>query len=172
MTVIEEYHRQHKERLARFSEAAIARPVVKAPALMRVAVEAPVQVARRGLDFEYEFAWHLEIAGTELQPTERPRPLSIEQIQIATANHYGVTRLDMLSARRTSNLVRPRQVAMYLAKKLTLRSLPEIGRKFGFRDHTTIHHGVRKIEVVLEYDATLAGQIHAIKQQLQVRDFA
>ena len=72
-----------------------------------------------------------------------------------------------MSSRRTANVVRPRQVAMYLAKTLTLRSLPEIGRRFGGRDHTTVLHAVRKIENLVHNDAALAEEIELIKRQLQ-----
>jgi chromosomal replication initiator protein len=72
-----------------------------------------------------------------------------------------------LSSRRTANVVRPRQVAMYLAKILTLRSLPEIGRRFGGRDHTTVLHAVRKIETLAGNDSALAEEIESLKRQLQ-----
>ncbi|MEZ5918881.1 MAG: helix-turn-helix domain-containing protein [Alphaproteobacteria bacterium] len=65
----------------------------------------------------------------------------------------------MHSARRARNVARPRQVAMYLAKQLTARSLPEIGRKFGGRDHTTVMHAVRKIEELMEEDAQIAQML-------------
>ena len=64
-------------------------------------------------------------------------------------------------------MVRPRQVAMYLAKTLTLRSLPEIGRRFGGRDHTTVLHAVRKIEGLVGNDTMLADEIEVLKRQLQ-----
>jgi chromosomal replication initiator protein len=64
-------------------------------------------------------------------------------------------------------VVRPRQVAMYLAKTLTLRSLPEIGRRFGGRDHTTVLHAVRKIENLVSTDSALAEEIELLKRQLQ-----
>ena len=83
------------------------------------------------------------------------------------ARHYNVSRGDLLSSRRTANVVRPRQIAMYLAKTLTLRSLPEIGRRFGGRDHTTVLHAVRKIEHLVGSDATLADEIESLKRQLQ-----
>jgi chromosomal replication initiator protein len=83
------------------------------------------------------------------------------------ARQYNVSRADLLSSRRTANVVRPRQVAMYLAKILTLRSLPEIGRRFGGRDHTTVLHAVRKIEGLVSNDQALAEEIEALKRQLQ-----
>jgi chromosomal replication initiator protein len=83
------------------------------------------------------------------------------------ARQYNVSRADLLSSRRTANVVRPRQVAMYLAKLLTLRSLPEIGRRFGGRDHTTVLHAVRKIENLVNTDTSLAEEIEVLKRQLQ-----
>ena len=77
-----------------------------------------------------------------IRPQE-PKRVKIEDIQRVVARQYNVSRSDLLSSRRTANVVRPRQVAMYLAKTLTLRSLPEIGRRFGGRDHTTVLHAVR-----------------------------
>src|SRR5947208_9463121 len=90
----------------------------------------------------------LEMAEREVRDLIRPQEpkrVKIEDIQRVVARQYNVSRADLLSSRRTANVVRPRQVAMYLAKTLTLRSLPEIGRRFGGRDHTTVLHGVRKI---------------------------
>ena len=79
-----------------------------------------------------------------IRPAE-PKRVRIEDIQRVVARQYNVSRSDLLCSRRTANIVRPRQVAMYLAKILTLRSLPEIGRRFGGRDHTTVLYAVRKI---------------------------
>ena len=73
------------------------------------------------------------------------RRIRVEDILRIVAKHYGVSRADLLSSRRTANVVRPRQIAMYLAKTLTLRSLPEIGRRFGGRDHTTVLHACGRI---------------------------
>jgi chromosomal replication initiator protein len=112
----------------------------------------------------------MELAEREIRdlirPTE-PRRVKIEEIQRIVARHYNVSRGDLLSSRRTANVVRPRQVAMYLAKVLTLRSLPEIGRRFGGRDHTTVLHAVRKIENLVGNDNSLAEEIEGLKRQLQ-----
>lgn len=97
--------------------------------------------------------------------TDQPK---IEEIQRATAEHYGVTRDDIISSRRTLSIVRPRQVAVYLAKVLTLRSLPDIGRRFGNRDHTTVLHSVRKIANLVQSDALLAADIAAVRLLLGV----
>ena len=96
-----------------------------------------------------------------------PRRVKIEDIQRLVANHYNVSRADILSSRRTATVVRPRQIAMYLAKSLTLRSLPEIGRRFGGRDHTTVLHAVRKIEGMVTTDQELAGEIDHLRRMLQ-----
>jgi chromosomal replication initiator protein len=101
-----------------------------------------------------------------IRPQE-PKRVKIEDIQRIVARHYNVSRGDLLSSRRTANVVRPRQVAMYLAKTLTLRSLPEIGRRFGGRDHTTVLHAVRKIENLVGNDTSLAEEIESLKRQLQ-----
>jgi chromosomal replication initiator protein len=112
----------------------------------------------------------LEMAEREMRDLIRPaepKRVRIEDIQRVVARQYNVSRADLLSSRRTANVVRPRQVAMYLAKVLTLRSLPEIGRRFGGRDHTTVLHAVRKIEALAGHDTTLAEEIESLKRQLQ-----
>ena len=112
----------------------------------------------------------LEMAEREVRDLIRPqepRRVKIEDIQRVVARQYNVSRADLLSSRRTANVVRPRQVAMYLAKTLTLRSLPEIGRRFGGRDHTTVLHAVRKIESLVNKDLSLADEIELLKRQLQ-----
>lgn len=101
-----------------------------------------------------------------IRPQE-PKRVKIEDIQRVVARQYNVSRSDLLSSRRTANVVRPRQVAMYLAKTLTLRSLPEIGRRFGGRDHTTVLHAVRKIEGLVGNDTALADEIELLRRQLQ-----
>ncbi len=93
-----------------------------------------------------------------IRPQE-PKRIKIEDIQRVVARQYNVSRSDLLSSRRTANVVRPRQVAMYLAKTLTLRSLPEIGRRFGGRDHTTVLHAVRKIEGLVGKDTALSEEV-------------
>jgi chromosomal replication initiator protein len=112
----------------------------------------------------------LEMAEREVRDLIRPqepRRVKIEDIQRVVARQYNVSRSDLLSSRRTANVVRPRQVAMYLAKTLTLRSLPEIGRRFGGRDHTTVLHAVRKIENLVGSDTSVAEEIESLKRQLQ-----
>ena len=93
--------------------------------------------------------------------------MKIEDIQKIVARHFNVSRNELLSNRRTRTIVRPRQVAMYLSKVLTPRSLPEIGRRFGGRDHTTVLHAVRKIESEFERDNTLSQEIELLKRLIQ-----
>ena len=112
----------------------------------------------------------LEMAEREVRDLIRPqepRRVMIEEIQRIVARQYNVSRADLLSSRRTANVVRPRQIAMFLAKTLTLRSLPEIGRRFGGRDHTTVLHAVRKIESLVGNDNVLAEEIELLKRLLQ-----
>jgi len=108
-----------------------------------------------------------EIAIRDLVRTREPKRVKIEDIQKLVASHYSVTRADILSSRRTATVVKPRQIAMYLAKTLTLRSLPEIGRRFGGRDHTTVLHAVRKIEGLSHADRSLNEELELLKRMLQ-----
>ncbi len=95
------------------------------------------------------------------------RRVSIEDIQKHVAEHFNIRLADMSSPRRARAVARPRQVAMYLAKHLTSRSLPEIGRKFGGRDHTTVMHAIRKIEELSSADSVLAEDIRLIRRVLE-----
>ncbi len=95
------------------------------------------------------------------------RKLTIEEIQRKVAEHYNVRLSDMIGPKRVRTIARPRQVAMYLAKQLTPRSLPEIGRRFGGRDHTTIMHGVRKIEELMSTDSQLSDDLQLLRRLLQ-----
>ncbi|MEF3366845.1 chromosomal replication initiator protein DnaA [Methylocystis sp. 9N] len=107
-----------------------------------------------------------EAAIRDLVRTQDPKRVKIDDIQKLVASHYNISRADILSSRRTANVVRPRQIAMYLSKVLTLRSLPEIGRRFGGRDHTTVLHAVRKIEELVGKDKSLAEVIELLKRIL------
>jgi len=93
-----------------------------------------------------------------------PKRVRIEDIQRIVARHYNVSKTELLSNRRTRTIVKPRQVAMYLSKVMTPRSLPEIGRRFGGRDHTTVLHAVRKIEDLSGSDNTLAQELELLRR--------
>jgi chromosomal replication initiator protein len=95
------------------------------------------------------------------------RKLTIEEIQRKVAEHYNIRLSDMIGPKRLRTIARPRQVAMYLAKQLTPRSLPEIGRRFGGRDHTTIMHGVRKIQELMSTDSQLSDDLLLLRRLLQ-----
>lgn len=95
------------------------------------------------------------------------RRVTIEEIQKKVAEHYSIRLTDMSSARRARAVARPRQVAMYLAKQLTSRSLPEIGRKFGNRDHTTVMHAVARVQDLMERDGTFAEDVELLRRLLE-----
>jgi chromosomal replication initiator protein len=95
------------------------------------------------------------------------RKILIEDIQRKVADYYNIRLTDLLSPRRSRVVARPRQVAMYLAKTLTTRSLPEIGRKFGGRDHTTVIHAVRKIGELRQTDAALNEDISVLQRMIE-----
>ena len=105
-----------------------------------------------------------ETAVRDLVRSTEPKRVRVDDILRIVAKHYNVTRADILSQRRTANVVKPRQIAMYLAKTLTLRSLPEIGRRFGGRDHTTVLHAVRKIEGLVGSDRAMADEVETLKR--------
>ena len=96
------------------------------------------------------------------------RRVTIDDIQKRVAEHFNIRVADMHSARRARAVARPRQVAMYLAKQLTSRSLPEIGRKFGGRDHTTVMHAVRRIDELMQNDSTLSEDVELLRRMLEV----
>ncbi len=104
-----------------------------------------------------------EILG-HIYRTGEPKRVRIEDIQRIVARHYNVSKTELLSNRRTRTIVKPRQVAMYLSKVMTPRSLPEIGRRFGGRDHTTVLHAVRKIEDLSGGDNTLAQELELLRR--------
>jgi chromosomal replication initiator protein len=95
------------------------------------------------------------------------RRVTIEEIQRKVAEHWNIRIADMSSARRARAVARPRQVAMYLAKQLTSRSLPEIGRKFGNRDHTTVMHAVSRVAELMDQDLEFAERVELLKRMLE-----
>ena len=103
----------------------------------------------------------------DLIRSREARRVRIEDILKIVSRHYKVPRNELLSARRSRDVVRPRQIAMFLAKALTSRSLPEIGRRFGGRDHTTVLHSVRKVEQMIKDDLELAQEIELLKRMLE-----
>ena len=112
---------------------------------------------------------NLEIAEDLLQDLLRAsdRRTTIDQIQKKVAEHFNVKISDMHSARRSRTVARPRQIAMFLAKNLTTRSLPEIGRKFGGRDHTTVIHAIKKVQELVKNDSSLSEDLQILTRSLQ-----
>ena len=121
---------------------------------------------------------HSQLVGREISPETtqevlhdllraNDRRVTIEEIQKQVASHFNIRISDMHSARRARSVARPRQVAMYLAKQLTTRSLPEIGRKFGGRDHTTVMHAVRKVDELREHDSSFKEDVELLRRMLE-----
>ncbi len=104
-----------------------------------------------------------EILG-HIYHSDEPKRVRIEDIQRIVARHYNLSKTELLSNRRTRTIVKPRQIAMYLSKVMAPRSLPEIGRRFGGRDHTTVLHAVRKIEDLSSSDNTLAQELELLRR--------
>ena len=165
---------------ARLAAAKLAHPSLEVPREVLLFVASAL--ASNGRDLEgaiNRLVAHAQLAGQpmtvavaeaavrDLIRPHEPKRIKIEDIQKRVATHYNVSRADLLSSRRTAAVVMPRQIAMYLAKSLTLRSLPEIGRRFGGRDHTTVLHAVRKIDNLCNNDAALREEIDLLKRLLQ-----
>ncbi len=111
----------------------------------------------------------IEVARTALKDllSIQNRQISVENIQKSVADFYSIKGADMYSKKRPANIARPRQIAMFMAKELTQKSLPEIGELFGGRDHTTVLHAVRKIADERAHDSQLNHEIHVIEQTLK-----
>lgn len=124
-------------------------------------VVAYASLASKAVDVEFA----REVLADVLRANDRK--ITIDQIQRRVAEHFRIKQADMVSARRARDVARPRQVAMYLAKRLTPRSLPEIGRRFGGRDHTTVMHAVKRIEELRIEDAELDADIDLLSRQLE-----
>ena len=95
------------------------------------------------------------------------RKITVEEIQRKVSDHYNIRLSDLIGPKRLRTFARPRQIAMYLSKQLTSRSLPEIGRRFGGRDHTTVMHGVRRIEELRQKDSQLAEDLELLRRSLE-----
>ena len=114
---------------------------------------------------EIDVAFVEEVLANVLRANQRR--ISIDEIQTQVAEHYRIRKAEMTSARCAREVARPRQVAMYLSKQLTPKSLPDIGRRFGGRDHTTVIHAVRQIEKLRASDAELDADIRLLTRQLE-----
>ncbi len=128
-------------------------------ALNRLAVHASIQNSKISVDLVKDVLKDLLRTNS--------RKITIDEIQKKVVEHYNIKLSDMHSPRRSRSIARPRQVAMYLAKSITTRSLPEIGRKFGGRDHTTVIHAIKTIEEIMVNDPNLAEDIELLTRILQ-----
>ena len=95
------------------------------------------------------------------------RKVTVEEIQRKVSEHFNIRLSDMIGPKRLRTFARPRQMAMYLAKQMTSRSLPEIGRRFGGRDHTTVLHGVKRIEELMVTDSQIADDVELLRRALE-----
>ena len=128
-------------------------------ALNRILAYAQLTGDRVDLDFA------VATLGESLHGTQRR--VTIDEIQRLVSQHFDLKPLDLVSARRARAVARPRQIAMYLAKRLTTRSLPEIGRKFGGRDHSTVIHAVRKVEQLRDSDRDIDNAVRVLLRELE-----
>ena len=124
-------------------------------------VVAYAQLTGESIDLEFATA----TLGEVLRGAQKR--VTIDEIQKLVSQHFELKPLDLVSARRARAVARPRQIAMYLAKRLTTRSLPEIGRKFGGRDHSTVIHAVRRIEELRDSDRDVDGAVRVLMRQLE-----
>lgn len=160
MSLVEQMHAAHKARLERMGAGPVKAKVYDPPPAPRI--EYPKFNIQT---LYYHQMWFFDLI-TERKPRDVEAP-KVDRIQQVVANYFGISKLDMISERRTRNIVRPRQIAMYLCKTLTRQSFPEIGRRFGGRDHTTVMHGVQKIENRLVFDEDDRRDVALIKAGLR-----
>jgi hypothetical protein len=176
MSLLMELHEAKKARTARIAAAAQRHQAKHAPVLMLVEVRTedeliealepePEQPSEPVLILAPRPLRILSIEGEPQEPKERW--YRVEDIIRAVRFRTGVTTRDLLSARRTANVVLPRQIAMYIAKTLTIKSLPEIGRRFGGRDHTTVLHAVRKVRALMEAQPEVNFLVNQILRDLE-----
>lgn len=167
MSFIETLHQARKARLERIAARAVAQaapePAPASVARRFGARRAPAR--RRQREPDDERAWAIEMLGISERDDFPPSRLRIEDIQRATARYFGIDRNDILSAQRSRDVIRPRQVAMYLVRELTAKSYPEIGRSFG-RDHTAVLYAVRRVEDLIAHEAEAAADIDRIRSVL------
>jgi hypothetical protein len=161
---------ERKERLARMQSRAWSPPPVEQPAEELIVPEpviedrplAPSEAIELALRMAMKTAGNMQVVyGAS------PRPvLSIQILIRETANFFGITQGKLLAHRRTTDVILPRQIGMYLAVELTDRSLPEIGRRFGGRDHTTVLHASRKIASLVEHDQEIAEAVRLLSERI------
>jgi hypothetical protein len=166
MSLAAEIAQRHK----RF-HAEIARKAAVVKQREAIVLELPKAIPGRQkklqhVEFPTEYFW-TNMWFYDLVFQSEKRPLTIALIQEVICDHFKVRLSDLVSSRRTADIVLPRQIGYYLSKKLTPRSYPEIGRRFGGRDHTSILWGAKQIAARMERDSELAAQVKILEAHLQ-----
>lgn len=165
MSLVETLHAEHKARLARMGGfAKPARPVVDryAPAKVRAGLTPHPH------NYYWSHMWFWDLVKLNPVPARGYQP-PMRKIIGAVSLHYGICQTDLCSERKTADIVRPRQVAMYLARHHTTLSYPQIGRAFGGRDHTTVLHSVRRIEELMAISPEMRKAIEELKEEVMTR---
>lgn len=163
MSLVERYHAKHMARLARMGgnplPPRITQPLPKA--------EIPKRIVWRGINPApyWRTMWFWELIALTPKPQNQFRP-TIKRIINVVAAHYNVTHDDIISPRRHLTVTRPRQIVMYLARQLTLRSFPEIGRAIGGRDHTTVLYGVSKITKMMAKSPEMKTAVDELTKEI------
>jgi hypothetical protein len=171
MSIVETFAEERRARLARIANRAVPQTVTLPPVVSKKYYKptTPPAIIQDGVEsLENEAAWSLAIMGLE-DFTAPPKRLRIEEIQSVVALHYQMPRDDLLSQRRFKEILRARGVAIYLSRYLTLKSLPEIGRFFGGRDHATVLHSVRRVDERMQRDPEFADEVMFLWNKLKVR---
>lgn len=173
MSLVETYQRRILEGRSRMAQAAVQYQMRKKTEELQKTAQAVariIQFKRRPYDPADELAWRIEIEG--FTPAYDKRVPTIAEIQAEACEHFGLQPVDFLSQRRTADLIRPRHITYYLCATLTTKSLPEIGKRLGGRDHTTILHGVRKVEKQKSGDIQMRASIEMLTARLGARDIS
>jgi chromosomal replication initiator protein len=156
MSLIENYAAERRARLVRLG-AIPSRPEPRLTEALLLKPKPAKEIFVPPVEYFYPGMWFWDL----IDATPR-LPLMIKTIQEAVASDYNIPAIEMRSSRRTKNIVVPRWVAMYLSRQMLEMSLPQIGRHFGGRDHSTILHGIQQIEVMLETDFSLRNRMQRI----------
>jgi chromosomal replication initiation ATPase DnaA len=166
MTLLEQLHSEHKARRARLFDSEPPKP--KPAKLRDYTPQHPPQYIKsitylQGVNLTRRV---LRIVEITLERRLLAKASSLAEVLHAVGSHFLVSKMDLLSQRRDARVMRPRQIVYYLAKELTPLSYPEIGRRIGGRDHTTVLHGVRKIENLEKADSKLRETLKSLRQRL------
>lgn len=161
-SIVQEMQRAHKARLQRIKDAAIGKPAppVIADDPMVAILESAIEAQPTWEDRQKAHWFSIVESGPIPRPVRRWP--TIMEIQRAVCLHYGVSRRDMLAPGRHKSIALARQIAVYICRRTTIHSLPELGRRFGGRDHTTQIHAVKKIRRMMEADPAFAAEVEAI----------